>query len=216
MDNRHLTFQNCTLGVEHGGLRRRCGDSPIRPRHPVSSCTQLKQAPMPQAIGLSSDTWQGRPSCAATSRSGLHHRFRAAADERGRAMPRLPHERLDQVGHQSAMPQRAVFGGQLHLRRPTNAIRPRRPGIRRARTPEQPVACLARGTVSRRLPVGSAEPRYSPARSQKGVCPIPPATITRCSAAATGQPLPSGPQTSSREPRLSLRQQPGHLADRTR
>ena len=34
----------------------------------------------------------------------------------------------------------------------------------------------------------------------KGVCPIPPATMIRCSVGVGGKPLPSGPHTSSREP----------------
>ncbi len=43
--------------------------------------TQLKQMPMPQAIGVSSDTKQRVSFALAELGDGLHHRLRAAADD---------------------------------------------------------------------------------------------------------------------------------------
>ncbi len=75
--------------------------------------TQLKQMPMPQAIGLSSDTWQGTSNSLAIAAvasiiaSGPQQTMRHSQAD-------FSTDRPNQIGHQPVVAGRSVVGAQMH------------------------------------------------------------------------------------------------------
>ena len=95
------------------GRRRTCGDSPSRRSASRTRATQLKQMPMPQAIGVSSETWQATPRAAAILATAS---IIGSGPQHTTLRPRrFVQHLLGQFGHQSMMAGRAVVGARANL-----------------------------------------------------------------------------------------------------
>ena len=161
----------------------------------------------------------GRRTARPASRCG-EHRGRAAADDLGGPLAAIEPPR-QQVGHEPAVPRRAVVGRQLDG--DPGAFEVLNPGGQRGGPDAVEQGGRGRERARRRSEGErpspyDARPSHHRPRARNGVCPIPPATKTAERSGGGPKPWPSGPQTTTRSPGddRPARPCPGRSRDRPR
>ena len=196
-------------------------DRPLDAGSAVVPCparvADLRHATEADADAAGHRAFPARPGRALPNRSASRgrrrqHRLRTAADDPA-GQRRLLDHRADQVGHQPAMAGRAVVGAQPHVDARRGENPPRRPGIPRcgSRSRASPSAPWGPVAADRR---SGCRPRNSRASARNGVWPMPPATMTRCSAGGGRKAVAQRPPNLQDAAGLDRGQPAGHLSHR--